>query len=63
MNYQRGRTDPLFAEDAIARLHEASLELPRIQQCRDGGAHCRGSAGKVLVDDKLRHEGRCRARA
>src|SRR5580765_4929384 len=24
-----GRTDPLFADDAIARLHKASLGLPR----------------------------------
>jgi len=47
-----GRTDPLFADDAIARLHQASLGLPR---ALNNAATCAliaaASAGKVLVDD------------
>jgi type II secretory pathway predicted ATPase ExeA len=47
-----GRTDPLFADDAIARLHQVSLGLPR---ALGNAATCAliaaASAGKALVDD------------
>src|SRR5436309_13522022 len=36
-----GRSDALVAEDAIARLHKASLGLPRAQSRRNFRAHCR----------------------
>ena len=40
-----GRTDPLLADDAIARLHKASLRLPRALN------NAATTAGKALVDD------------
>ncbi len=47
-----GRTDPLFADDAIARLHQASLGLPRaLNNAAIAALIAAASAGKVLVDD------------
>ena len=48
-----GRTDPLVADDAIARLHRAR---PRPTACVDNAAIAAlliaaASAGKALVDD------------
>jgi len=47
-----GRSDPLFADDAIARLHKASLGLPRALNnlARDALIDA-ASDGKALVDD------------
>jgi type II secretory pathway predicted ATPase ExeA len=42
-----GRTDPLIADDAIARLHKASLGLPR---ALNNAAIAAATAGKALVD-------------
>jgi len=36
-----GRTDPLFADDAVARLHNVSLGLPRLEQRRHRRTHRR----------------------
>jgi type II secretory pathway predicted ATPase ExeA len=47
-----GRTDPLFADDAIARLHQASLGLPRaLNNAAIAALIAAASAGKALVDD------------
>jgi type II secretory pathway predicted ATPase ExeA len=47
-----GRTDPLFADDAIARLHQVSLGLPRaLNNAAIAALIAAASAGKVLVDD------------
>jgi type II secretory pathway predicted ATPase ExeA len=47
-----GRTDPLFADDAIARLHKASLGLPRaLNNAATAALIAAASAGKALVDD------------
>lgn len=47
-----GRTDPLFADDATARLHQASLGLPRaLNNAAIAALIAAASAGKVLVDD------------
>ncbi len=47
-----GRTDPLFADDAIARLHKASLGLPRLLNNGATAALIAATtAGKALVDD------------
>ena len=47
-----GRTDPLFADDAIARLHKASLGLPRmLHNAATSALIAAASAGKALVDD------------
>jgi type II secretory pathway predicted ATPase ExeA len=43
-----GRTDLLFADDAIARLHKARLGLPR---ALNNAAIAAATARKVLVDD------------
>jgi type II secretory pathway predicted ATPase ExeA len=43
-----GRTDPLIADDAIARLHKASMGLPR---ALNNAAIAAATAGKALVDD------------
>ena len=46
------RTDPLFADDAIARLHKASLGLPRaLNNAAIAALIAAASAGKALVDD------------
>jgi type II secretory pathway predicted ATPase ExeA len=48
-----GRTDPLFADDAIARLHQASLGLPRaLNNAAIAALIAAASAGKALVDDE-----------
>jgi type II secretory pathway predicted ATPase ExeA len=47
-----GRTDPLFADDAIARLHKASLGLPRaFNNVATAALIAATTAGKALVDD------------
>ena len=47
-----GRTDPLFADDALARLHQASLGLPRaLNNAAIAALIAAASAGKALVDD------------
>jgi type II secretory pathway predicted ATPase ExeA len=47
-----GRTDPLFADDAVARLHKLSLGLPRALNNVDIAALiAAATAGKALVDD------------
>ena len=47
-----GRTDPLFADDAIARLHKASLGLPRaFNNAATAALIAATTAGKALVDD------------
>jgi type II secretory pathway predicted ATPase ExeA len=47
-----GRTDPLFADDAVARLHKASLGLPRaLNNAAVAALIAAASAGKALVDD------------
>jgi type II secretory pathway predicted ATPase ExeA len=47
-----GRTDPLFADDAITRLHKASLGLPRaLNNAATAALIAATTAGKALVDD------------
>lgn len=47
-----GRTDPLFADDAIARLHQASRGLPRaLNNTTIAVLIAAASAGEALVDD------------
>ena len=47
-----GRTDPLVADDAVARLHQASLGLPRALNNLARDALIAAAAdGKALVDD------------
>jgi len=47
-----GRTDPLFADDAIARLHKVSLGLPRaLNNAAVAALIAAATAGKALVDD------------
>ena len=47
-----GRTDPLLADDAIARLHKASLGLPRaLNNAAIAALIAATTAGKALVDD------------
>jgi type II secretory pathway predicted ATPase ExeA len=47
-----GRSDPLFADDAVARLHKASLGLPRALDNLARDALIAAAAdGKALVDD------------
>ncbi len=47
-----GRADPLIADDAIARLHKASLGLPRaLNNAAIAALIAAASAGKALVDD------------
>jgi type II secretory pathway predicted ATPase ExeA len=47
-----GHPDPLFADDAIARLHQVSLGLPRaLNNAAIAALIAAASAGKVLVDD------------
>jgi type II secretory pathway predicted ATPase ExeA len=47
-----GRTDPLFADDAITRLHKASLGLPRaFNNAATAALIAATTAGKALVDD------------
>jgi len=47
-----GRTDPLFADDAVARLHKASLGLPRALDNLARDALIAAAAdGEALVDD------------
>src|SRR5207245_9752283 len=48
-----GRTDALFADDAIARLHKASLGLPRmLNNAATAVLIAATTAGKALVDDE-----------
>src|SRR5437879_13850898 len=48
-----GRTDPLFADDAMARLHKASLGLPRmLNNAATSALIAATTAGKALVDDE-----------
>ena len=57
-----GRTDPLFADDAVARLHKASLgPAPRAQQRRHRRAHRRRQRRQGPGRRRLRQEGRRRA--
>src|SRR5204863_6090105 len=45
-------SDPLIADDAIARLHKASLGLPRaLNNAAIAALIAAASAGKALVDD------------
>jgi type II secretory pathway predicted ATPase ExeA len=47
-----GRTDPLIADDAMARLHKASLGLPRaLNNAAIAALIAATTAGKALVDD------------
>jgi type II secretory pathway predicted ATPase ExeA len=47
-----GRTDPLIADDAIARLHKASLGLPRaLNNAAIAALIAATTTGKALVDD------------
>jgi type II secretory pathway predicted ATPase ExeA len=47
-----GRSDPLVAKDAIARLHKASLGLPRaLNNAAIAALIAAATAGKALVDD------------
>jgi type II secretory pathway predicted ATPase ExeA len=47
-----GRTDPLITDDAIARLHKASLGLPRaLNNVAVAALIAATTAGKALVDD------------
>lgn len=47
-----GRADPLFADDAIARLHKVSLGLPRaLNNAAIAALIAAATAGKALVDD------------
>jgi hypothetical protein len=47
-----GRTDPLFADDVIARLHKASLGLPcALNNAAIAALIAGATAGKALVDD------------
>ena len=47
-----GRTEPLFADDAIARLHRVANGLPRqINNAATAALIAAASAGKDLVDD------------
>ena len=56
-----GRTDPLFADDAIARLHKASAGLPRmLNNAATAALIAAASAGKALVDDDCAKKGRRR---
>jgi len=43
-----GREDPLFADDAIARLHRVASGLPR---ALNNAATAAAAAGKDLIDD------------
>lgn len=45
-----GRTDPLFSDDAIARLHRAAACLPRALNNAAVAALIAASEGKALVD-------------
>lgn len=47
-----GRTDPLIADDAVARLHRAANGLPRaLNNAAVAALIAAASAGKALVDD------------
>ncbi len=47
-----GRTEPLFADDAMARLHQASLGLPRaLNNLARDAVIAAAAANKDLVDD------------
>jgi type II secretory pathway predicted ATPase ExeA len=47
-----GRTDPLFADDAVARLHQASLGLPRaLNNAAIAALIAAAGASKPIVDD------------
>jgi type II secretory pathway predicted ATPase ExeA len=47
-----GRIDPLIADDAVARLHKASLGLPRaLNNAASAALIAATTAGKALVDD------------
>lgn len=47
-----GRTDPLFADDALARLHKASVGLPRaLNNVAVAALIAAAGAGQALVDD------------
>jgi type II secretory pathway predicted ATPase ExeA len=48
-----GRTDPLLADDACARLHKASLGLPRaLNNVAIAALIAAAADGKALVDDE-----------
>ena len=48
-----GRTDSLFADDAIARLHKLSLGFPRaLNNAAIAALIAAATAGKALVDDE-----------
>jgi type II secretory pathway predicted ATPase ExeA len=48
-----GRTDQLIADDAVARLHQASLGLPRaLNNAATSALIAAASAGKSIVDDE-----------
>jgi type II secretory pathway predicted ATPase ExeA len=51
-----GRTDPLIADDAVARLHKASLGLPRALTNAIAALIAAATAGKALLDDDCAKE-------
>ena len=47
-----GSTDPLFADDAVARLHRAANGLPRqLNNAATAALIAAAAEGKALVDD------------
>ena len=46
-----GREEPLFADDAIARLHRVASGLPRALNAAAAALIAAAAAGKDLVDD------------
>ena len=49
---EAGRTDPLIADDAVARLHRVANGLPRaLNNAAIAALMAAASEGKALVDD------------
>ena len=46
-----GREEPLFADDAVARLHRVANGLPRALNNAAAAALIAAAAGKDLIDD------------
>ena len=47
-----GRSDPLIADDAVARLHKASLGLPRaLDNLARDALIAAAAEGRAIVDD------------
>jgi type II secretory pathway predicted ATPase ExeA len=48
-----GRVDPMFGNDAVARLHKVSLGLPRVlNNSAIAALIAAATAGKALVDEE-----------